>query len=138
MTVCSSSEWHQLATRILVEAGASPANAACVADALIAAEIDGISSHGLSRVPAYAYQLASGKIEGLAVPQVIRAASAVMSVDARHGFAFPAIAAGIEAALPARQPDRFGFNSKERYFAVAFRAQKVTRTTVAGRSIPAR
>jgi (2R)-3-sulfolactate dehydrogenase (NADP+) len=100
MTVRSSSELHQLATRILVDAGASPANAVCVADALIAAEIDGISSHGLSRVPAYADQLASGKIDGLAVPQVIRAASAVVSVDARHGFAFPAIAAGIEAALP--------------------------------------
>ncbi len=100
MTVRSSDELHELATRVLIRAGASPVNAGCVADALIAAEIDGIGSHGLSRVPAYADQLASGKIDGLAIPRVTRTASAVVSVDAGHGFAFPAIAAGLDAALP--------------------------------------
>ena len=39
MTVRSSSELHELATRVLVGAGASLANAGFVADALIAAEI---------------------------------------------------------------------------------------------------
>ena len=100
MTLRSSSEWHELATRVLVGAGASPLNAGIVAGALIDAEIDGISSHGLSRLPAYADQLASGKIDGLANPEVSRTASAVVSVNARHGFAFPAIAAGIKMALP--------------------------------------
>jgi (2R)-3-sulfolactate dehydrogenase (NADP+) len=100
MTIHTSGELHELATRVLIGAGASPANAGIVADALIAAEIDGIGSHGLSRLPAYADQLASGKIDGLANPEVSRTAMAVVSVDARHGFAFPAIAAGIEAALP--------------------------------------
>jgi len=100
MTVRSSSELHKLATRILVSAGASPVNAGLVANALISAEIDEISSHGLSRLPAYADQLASGKVDGLADPEVSRTASTVVSVDARHGFAFPAIAAGIEVTLP--------------------------------------
>ena len=100
MTVRSSSELHKLVARVLVGAGASPVTAAIVADALVAAEIDGISSHGLSRLPAYADQVASGKIDGLAHPEVIQTASAVVSVDARHGFAFPAISAGIDAALP--------------------------------------
>ena len=85
---------------MLAGAGASAANADIVAAALIDAEIDGIGSHGLSRVPAYADQVASGKVDGLATPQVARAASAVVCVDARHGFAFPAIAAGFETALP--------------------------------------
>jgi (2R)-3-sulfolactate dehydrogenase (NADP+) len=100
MTVHTAKEWHDLATRILTRAGASPENAGCVADALVGAEIDGISSHGLSRLPAYADQLASGKIDGLAKPEVRRTASAVVAVNARYGFAFPAIAAGIEMALP--------------------------------------
>ncbi len=100
MTVRSISELHELATRVLVGAGASPENAGSVADALIAAEIDGIGSHGLSRVPAYADQVASGKIDGRAIPQATRTASAVVSVDARHGFAFPAISSGFGAALP--------------------------------------
>ncbi|MBZ5661371.1 MAG: Ldh family oxidoreductase [Acidobacteriia bacterium] len=100
MTTRTSSELHELATRVLVNAGASPANAGIVADALIAAELDGISSHGLARMAAYADQLASGKVDGLASPEVKRAAAAVVTVDARHGFAFPAIAAGISSALP--------------------------------------
>jgi (2R)-3-sulfolactate dehydrogenase (NADP+) len=100
MTMRSSSELRALATRILVGAGASPVNAGIVADALIAAEMDGISSHGLSRVPAYADQVASGKVDGMATPHIIRTASAVVGVDARNGFAFPAISAGIDAALP--------------------------------------
>lgn len=100
MTTRTSSELHELAARVLVNAGASPVNAGIVADALIAAEIDGINSHGLSRLPAYADQLATGKVDGLAKPEVKWTAAAVVSVDARHGFAFPAIAAGIEMALP--------------------------------------
>jgi (2R)-3-sulfolactate dehydrogenase (NADP+) len=100
MTVRTSSEWRELAIRVLVDAGASRANAGFVADALIDAEVDGISSHGLSRLPAYADQLASGKISGQVNPEVSRTAASVVSVDARYGFAFPAIAAGIEAALP--------------------------------------
>jgi (2R)-3-sulfolactate dehydrogenase (NADP+) len=99
MTLRASSELQQLATRILVNTGASGENAGIVAEALIAAELDGISSHGLSRLPAYADQLASGKINGLAKPEVTRTAAAVVSVDARYGFAFPAIAAGIATAL---------------------------------------
>src|ERR1700722_15019811 len=100
MTLRSPGELRELAARVLVTAGASAVNAEIVAGALIDAEIDGIDSHGLSRVPAYADQLASGKIDGLATPLVYRTSPALLSVDARYGFAFPAIAAGFEAALP--------------------------------------
>ncbi|HVA95472.1 MAG TPA: Ldh family oxidoreductase [Candidatus Dormibacteraeota bacterium] len=100
MTTYTPSKLHALATRALIDAGASLENAGLVADALIAAEIDGISSHGLSRLPAYADQLASGKIDGTASPDVKQTAAAVVSVDARYGFAFPAIEAGIKTALP--------------------------------------
>lgn len=100
MILRSTEEWRQLAAQILVAAGASAANSATVADALVAAEIDGISSHGLSRLPAYADQLAAGKIDGQVEPQVSQIASAVVNVDASSGFAFPAIDAGINAALP--------------------------------------
>ncbi len=100
MTFYSPRELQELAARVLIRAGASAVNAGIVAGALVDAEIDGIGSHGLSRVPAYADQLASGKIDGQATPEVTRTASAVVNVDARHGFAFPAISAGFEAALP--------------------------------------
>ena len=86
--------------RVLVSAGAAPANAAIVADACIAAELDGIPSHGLARLPFYADQVSSGKIDGRALPEVRQTAAATVSVDACHGFAFPAIAAGLAAAVP--------------------------------------
>jgi (2R)-3-sulfolactate dehydrogenase (NADP+) len=87
-----------LAIRALVAAGTDSGNAAAVADALIAAELDGIASHGLSRLPFYADQAQSGKVDGRAVPELARPAPAILRVDARNGFAFPAIAAGLAAA----------------------------------------
>jgi (2R)-3-sulfolactate dehydrogenase (NADP+) len=91
-------ELRRLAARVLGAAGASPDNADCVAAALVAAELDGIASHGLSRLPFYADQVKSGKIDGGAVPAVTRPAASAIRVDARSGFAFPAIEAGLHAA----------------------------------------
>ena len=90
---------HALATGALVAAGTAEDNARLVADALVAADADGISSHGVSRVPFYADQAASGKVDGRAVPAVTRHGHAVVRVDARDGFAFPAIRAGLQHAL---------------------------------------
>jgi (2R)-3-sulfolactate dehydrogenase (NADP+) len=86
---------HKLAVAALVAGGTSPANAALVADALVAAEADGISSHGLSRVAAYADQAKAGKVDGNAVPELKQTASGALLVDAKDGFAYPAIAAGL-------------------------------------------
>jgi len=92
-------ELHELVVRVLISAGTAPANAVAVADAVIAAEFDGIPSHGFVRVPFYADQVSSGKIDGHAVPEVKQTAAAIVNVDARHGFAFPAISAGFGVAV---------------------------------------
>jgi (2R)-3-sulfolactate dehydrogenase (NADP+) len=70
-----------------------------VARALIAAEMDGLKGHGLSRVPMYAAQAKARKINGTAMPVVTHPRPGVIAVDAAHGFAFPAIELA-EAALP--------------------------------------
>src|SRR5215211_362983 len=75
-------------------------NARSVADALVAAEADGIKGHGLSRVPSYAAQARSGKVDGFAAPELSSPAPAALIIDAACGFAFPAIDAAIDA-LPA-------------------------------------
>lgn len=62
-----------------------------VARALTLAEADGQAGHGLSRVPAYAAQAASGKVDGHAVPSADPVGSAAVRIDARSGFAFPAL-----------------------------------------------
>jgi (2R)-3-sulfolactate dehydrogenase (NADP+) len=76
---------------LFAAAGASPANAASVAWALVMAEADGLKGHGLSRVPTYLAMLRAGKIDGQAVPSARRPKPGVLAIDACHGFAYPAI-----------------------------------------------
>ncbi len=93
----TSDELIELATAALERAGVIRANAEPVARALAAAEADGLASHGLSRLPFYADQAASGKVDGRA-EAAISVRGAVVNVDARCGFAYPAIERGFAAA----------------------------------------
>ncbi|WP_460449476.1 Ldh family oxidoreductase [Alsobacter sp. SYSU BS001988] len=80
--------------------GASPESARSVARALVGAEADGLKGHGLSRIPTYLAMLKAGKIDGRARPVATRPRPGVLAVDARDGFAYPAIDLAI-AELPA-------------------------------------
>src|SRR5690606_2274962 len=73
----------------------SRGNAEAVADALVRAELDGIPSHGLSRVPANAAQARAGKVDGFATPEVSRPLPGTVRIDAATGFAYPALRAGL-------------------------------------------
>lgn len=88
---------HALAKDILISHGTSEVNAEQVAAALAAAEADGQSGHGASRIPSYAAQARSGKVDGHASPKLKRIAPSALRVDARRGFAVPAINLAIEA-----------------------------------------
>lgn len=79
----------------LRKAGASDVAAAAVARSIRLAERDGIRSHGLLYLPVYEEHLRCGKVVGTAVPKVARPRPGAVSVDAGHGFAHPAIAAGM-------------------------------------------
>ncbi len=93
--VLSLDELRALAVAVLVAHDTSEVNAAYVADALVAAEADGQKGHGLSRLPSYAAQAASGKVDGRAVPEAEEVSAAAVRIDARQGFAFPALALAI-------------------------------------------
>ncbi len=82
-------ELEALITTALSASNTAPTVAASVAKALTAAEVDGHKGHGLSRVPSYAAQSRSGKVDGAAVPAIELPKPGVMSVDAGHGFAYP-------------------------------------------------
>ena len=62
-----------------------------MARALVAAEADGQKGHGASRVPSYAGQARSGKVNGHASPELLRVGDAAAIVDAHDGFSYPAI-----------------------------------------------
>ena len=100
MLTLSPADAEALATHALVACGTSQDNATSTARALVAADIDGQSGHGLSRVPAYAAQVKVGKIDGKAVPSFARTRVGSIQVDAKGGFAYPALDLAIDA-LPA-------------------------------------
>jgi len=88
---------RELARNILVAHNTSNANATQVAAAITLAEADGQKGHGASRIPSYAAQSQSGKVNGYAEPTVEQVSDAALRVDARSGFAYPALNAAIEA-----------------------------------------
>jgi LDH2 family malate/lactate/ureidoglycolate dehydrogenase len=71
-----------LVTGIFAARGASQADAAAVADALVWANLRGIDSHGVSRVPRYLELFDKGESAPDAVPEVRRPRAAVAIVDA--------------------------------------------------------
>lgn len=80
-----------LVVRALLASKVSEPNAHSTATALVSAEADGQTGHGLSRVPSYAAQARTSKVDGFATPTCDRPASALLRVDAASGFAYPAL-----------------------------------------------
>lgn len=89
---------------VLQSAGATRHMAQSTAQALVAAEAQGLASHGLSRVSQYVAHLRGGRVNGQARPRVVAAHSATCLVDADEGLAFPACElAVVEAIARARE-----------------------------------
>ena len=86
----SLADARSLVVSILERNETSSINALHVARALIAAEMDGQRGHGLSRVPSYAAQSKSGKVDGMAVATVVDRKNSAIRIDAENGFAYPA------------------------------------------------
>ena len=101
MSAISLTEAQNLGEQILVAHNVGQHNAALTIASLLRAEMEGLPSHGFSRIPYYAAQSAAGKVDGHAVPLVERPRSGSVTVDARCGFAFRAFADGLPVAAQA-------------------------------------
>ncbi|MEQ1773019.1 MAG: Ldh family oxidoreductase [Burkholderiales bacterium] len=89
----------ELTVRALKRAGASKAMAQSTAQALVAAEAEGLSGHGLSRVALYCRHLREGRALGKAKPKVIKRKGATALIDAGGGLAFPACAMAVKESI---------------------------------------
>jgi (2R)-3-sulfolactate dehydrogenase (NADP+) len=81
---------YELSLAALRGSGASPTQAAPVADSVREAEAEGIRNVGLGYLPIYCEHLRCGKVKGDAEPTLNEMAAAVLRVDAGHGFSHPA------------------------------------------------
>ena len=96
-------EIEALVAAQLQRAGASVAMAHSTARALVLAESQGLGSHGLSRVAQYCTHLRNGRVDGQAVPRVLKRQGAAIVVDAAEGLAFPACDLAVQEAIDAAQ-----------------------------------
>ena len=111
MTTIALADLHDIALRALQRAGASEPMARATAAALVYAEAQGLSSHGVARVAQYATHLRNGRADGGAMPVIARERGGAVLVDARCGLAFPACALAVAEAV-----------NRARQFGVAFAA----------------
>jgi (2R)-3-sulfolactate dehydrogenase (NADP+) len=91
MATLALAEAEELVANGLMRSRTSAENARTVAKALVLAEADGITSHGLIRLPLYAAQAKKGKVDGFATPSAKQPRPGVAVIDANNGFAYPAI-----------------------------------------------
>lgn len=99
MTGVSIAQLTELAARALARAGASESAANAAARMLVAAEAQGLSSHGLGRLSQYCTFLRNGRTDGTAVPKIEKLHGATCLIDARCGMAYEACALAVKTAI---------------------------------------
>ncbi len=85
----------------LIGAGTSQSNAACFTKAILDTELSGLEGHGFYWLQYYCAHVKSGKVNGEARPKLKKLSSVAFQVDARNGFAHPAIEMGFAKLVPA-------------------------------------
>jgi LDH2 family malate/lactate/ureidoglycolate dehydrogenase len=90
---------HQLVTGLFTARGLRPDDARTVADVLVWANLRGVDSHGVSRVPRYMELFDKGESKPQAQPSVQRLRSAVAVVDADSAPGPVALTAAMREAI---------------------------------------
>jgi (2R)-3-sulfolactate dehydrogenase (NADP+) len=88
-----------LAARALNRAGASRSMSLAAAKALVAADSEGLATHGASRVALYSQHLREGRVDGKAKPKIVKRKGATCLVDARNGLAYESSAIAVQEAI---------------------------------------
>jgi (2R)-3-sulfolactate dehydrogenase (NADP+) len=89
----------RLARTALERAGANPAMAEATARHLVAAEEQGLPTHGMSRVPFYCGMLRNGRADGSAEPRLATERAGVCLIDNRDGLPYVSAQWAIDEAV---------------------------------------
>ncbi|HEX2826752.1 MAG TPA: Ldh family oxidoreductase [Burkholderiales bacterium] len=99
MSTLSIEDLTDLAARALKRAGASKSMATAAAKALVAADTEGLATHGVSRVALYAQHVREGRVDGKAKAKIVKRKGATCLVDAHGGLAYEASAIAVKEAI---------------------------------------
>jgi (2R)-3-sulfolactate dehydrogenase (NADP+) len=119
----------------LAHAGARREMAESTAAALVAAEAQGLASHGLSRAPQYCAHLHNGRVDGEAQPELKQTRPAALLVDAHEGLAFPACARAVHEAVRAARDCGVAFagvTNSHHFGAAAYHLEPVAQAGMVG------
>ena len=83
---------------ILIGNGVLRANASIIAFCLVLADLRGVDTHGINRIPSYIARVRAGVLDVKAEPLLSQITPVVAQVDGRNGFGFLAAHAGMAAA----------------------------------------
>jgi LDH2 family malate/lactate/ureidoglycolate dehydrogenase len=95
----SASEARGFVENVLIGNGVPTANATIVARCLVEADLRGVDTHGMNRIPSYMKRIREGVLDAGASPTLRQITPAVAQVDGHNGFGFLAASTGMAAAI---------------------------------------
>ncbi len=99
MIYIKSSEAHNFVQAILIGNGVPKENANVIAQCLVAADLRGVDTHGINRIPSYMARIRSGVLDPKAQPTVQKMTPVVAQVDGHNAFGFLAAHLGMNTAI---------------------------------------
>ena len=104
-------EARRLAEDILRAIDVPAENAAIVAQCLVAADLRGVDTHGINRIPSYFARIQLGALNPTAEPVITQITPVATQVDANNGWGFVAAHAGMKAAIESAETYGIGMAS---------------------------
>ena len=119
MTVYDAETLKNFVEKVLVQQNVKKEDAEIAADSLIRADLEGISSHGISRLPIYSKRLKDGRINPTPSIKIQKKGLSILTVDGDNGLgqivSYHGIKEGIKtaketgiAAIAIRKSNHFG------------------------------
>jgi LDH2 family malate/lactate/ureidoglycolate dehydrogenase len=90
---------HNFAKKILMGNGVPEAGADTVARCLLAADLRGVDTHGVNRIPSYMARIREGVLDPAAIPTLQQITPVVAQVDGNNAFGFLGASMGMKAAI---------------------------------------
>ncbi|KAM0719950.1 hypothetical protein Q7P37_004085 [Cladosporium fusiforme] len=90
-------------TSVLQGNGVSPEHAGIIAKCLVAADLRGVDTHGINRIPSYMARIRQGVLDPSAQPTLTETTPVIAQVDAHNAFGFVAAHMGMQKACEMAQ-----------------------------------
>lgn len=102
---------HTFAKNILIGNNVPEPSAEIIARCLIAADLRGIDTHGINRIPSYMARIRSGVLDPLATPVLTQTTPVVHQIDSKNSFGFLGATLAIDTAITTAQTYGIGMVS---------------------------